>query len=151
GKLGRQQQLPARAEVLDIVAIVKIGALIARYAYTPITMRDKQLLGRFLQEFPPFRFWGIERMTFRVETFEAVILKCIPKVGGGVQSWTIGFDRIMEGFRPIVGLQPDASGDGIGPEETDARTQKSQFFQALQQRGSGKSLSANRLGNSRSR
>ena len=42
GELGRQQQLPARVEVLDIVAIVKIGALIARYAYTPITMSDER-------------------------------------------------------------------------------------------------------------
>jgi len=58
-------------------------------------MRDERLLGRFLQEFPPFRFWGIEWVSFRVEALEAGILKSIPKVGGGIQSWTIGFDGII--------------------------------------------------------
>ena len=100
-------------------------------------MNDERLLSRFLQEIPPFRIWGIERVTFRVDTLEAGILKSSPKVGGGIQSWTIGLNGIMEGFRPFVGLQPDAPRYGIGPEETDARTQEPQFFQAFQQRGAG--------------
>jgi len=53
-------------------------------------------------------------MTFRVDTFEAGILKSSPKVGGGVQFWTIGFERFMEGFRPFVGLQPDTPRMGSG-------------------------------------